>query len=255
MLHRSNASHHYKSAHKRFAKPAIEHFFELEFPKLFGPGMRSTIADKLIEIFHANFKNPSTLKPGQVLWNAVHKETRADSLNMKLVPVILTLVCDQDISKLENGLKVSEHKRNVIARLTKEAYTQGALLSMRDISLLIACSDSAVSLCRKKYESEHNVVLPHTGNLHDMGSCLTHKHQIIYKSIVEKKDPSLVATETRHSIKAVDHYLKDYNRVLTLYLDNKTPEYIQIVTKLSLNVIYQYVNIIKQYVKEHELTV
>jgi hypothetical protein len=217
--------------------------------------MRSTIADKLIEIFHANFKNPSTLKPGQVLWNAVHKETRADSLNMKLVPVILTLVCDQDISKLENGLQVSEHKRNVIARLTKEAYTQGALLSMRDISLLIACTDSSVSTCRKRYESEHNVVLPHTGNLHDMGSCLTHKHQIIYKSIVEKKDPTVVATETNHSIRAVDHYLKDYNRVLTLYLDNKTPEYIQIVTKLSLCVINQYVNIIKQYVTEPELIV
>jgi len=255
MLQRSNASHHYKSAHKRFAKPAIENFFKQEFPKFFGPGMRSTIADKLIEIFQQNFRDPVTITPGQVLWNAVHKDTRADSRTMKLIPVVLTLVCDEDISKLESGLQVSEHKRNVIARLTKEAYAQGALLSMRDISLLIACVVSSVSTCRKRYESEHNVVLPHTGNLHDMGSCLTHKYQIIYKSIVEKKDPTVVATETNHSIRAVDHYLKDYNRVLTLYLDNKTPEYMGLVTKIHLNVINQYVNIIKQYVKEPELTV
>lgn len=255
MLLRSHASHHYKSAHKRFAKPAIEHFFEQEFPKMFGPNIRSIIADKLIEIFNANFRGIKTLEPGQILWNAVHKDTRADSLNMKLVPVVLTMVCQEDIAKLENGMKVSEHKQNVIARLTKEAYGQNALLSMRDIGLLTANDGSHISLCRKKYEQRHNVTLPHTGNLHDMGSCLTHKYQIIYKYVVEKKDPTVVAAETNHTIRAVDHYLKDFNRVKTLYLDDKTPEYIHLVTNLSLNVISQYLNIINQYVKERDLTV
>ena len=255
MLLRSSASHQYKSAHKRFAKPAIEHFFEQEFPKMFGPNIRSVIADKLIEIFHDNFRGTTTLKPGQILWNAVHKDTRADFINMKLVPVVLTIVCDEDISKLENGLKVSEHKQNVIARLTKEAYEQNALLSMRDIGLLIASDGSSISKYRKNYEQQHNVTLPHTGNLHDMGSCLTHKYQIIYKCVVEKKDPTIAAAETNHTIKAVDHYLKDFNRVKTLYFDDKTPEYIHLVTKLSLHVIVQYLNIINQYVKERKLTV
>ena len=250
MLLRSDASHHYKSAHKRFAKPAIEHFFEQEFPKMFGPSTRSMIADKLIDIFHDNFKEATTLCPGQMLWNAVHKSTRADSINMKLVPVVLTIVCQEDISKLENGLKVSEHKQNVIARLTQEAYEQNALLSMRDIGLLTASVPSSISTLRKMYEQRHNVTLPHTGNLHDMGSCLTHKYQIIYKCVVEKKDPTIAAAETNHTIKAVDHYLKDFNRVKTLYLDNKIPEYIHLVTKLSLHVIAQYLNIIDQYVKE-----
>lgn len=255
MLLRSHASHHYKSANKRFVKPAIEHFFEQEFPKMFGPNIRSVIADKLIEIFNANFRGIKTLEPGQILWNAVHKDTRADSLNMKLVPVVLTIVCQEDIAKLENGMKVSQHKQNVIARLTKEAYHQNALLSMRDIGLLTAGDASHISLCRKNYEQQHNVTLPHTGNLHDMGSCLTHKYQIIYKCVVEKKDPTVVAAETNHTIRAVDHYLKDFNRVKTLYFDDKTPEYIHLVTNLSPNVITQYINIINQYVKECELTV
>jgi hypothetical protein len=255
MLLRSHASHHYKSAHKRFAKPAIEHFFEQEFPKMFGPNVRSVIADKLIEIFHDKFRDTTTLKPGQILWNAVHKGTRADSLNMELVPIVLTIVCDEDIYKLEDGLKISEHKQNVIARLTKEAYAQNALLSMRDIGLLIVCTGPYISACRKKYEDRYDVTLPHTGNLHDMGSCLTHKYQIIYKCIVEKKDPTVAAAETNHTISAVDHYLKDFNRVKTLYLDDKTLEYIHLVTKLSLNVIAQYLNIINQYVKERESSV
>jgi len=255
MLLQSYESHEYKSAHKRFAKPAIEHFFEQEFPKMFGPNVRSVIADKLIEIFHDNFRDTKTMRPGQILWNAVHKDTRADSRNMKLVPVVLTIVCDEDISKLENGMKVSEHKLNVIARLTKEAYAQNALLSMRDIGLLIASTPPYVSTCRKKYEQRYNVTLPHTGNLQDVGSCLTHKCQIIYKCVVDKKEPTVVAAETNHTIKAVDHYLKDFNRVKTLYLDDKTPGYIHLVTRLSLNLIAQYINIINQYVKEHKLTV
>jgi len=66
MLLRSSASHQYKSGHKRFAKPAIEHFFEQEFPKMFGPSIRSVIADKLIEIFRNNFRQTTTLNPGQI---------------------------------------------------------------------------------------------------------------------------------------------------------------------------------------------
>lgn len=255
MLPVSEASKRYKSAHKRFLKPAIENFFKTEFSKSFGPNVRSFIADKLINIFDANNRDINSIKPGQVLWNAIHKDTRADSDNMRLVPVVLTLVNDDDISKLENGLNPSEHKQNVIARILNEAYEQDALLSMRDVGLLLAISGSSASSIRKRYEKKNAIVLPHPGNLQDMGSCLTHKYQIIYKCMVEKKDPLVVARETNHTIKAVDNYLKDFNRVKTLFLDGKTPDYIHLVTKMSLNLIAQYVNIINQYVKELDIAI
>ena len=245
----------YKSAHKRFLKTAIENFFKTEFEKSFGPNIRSFIADELIKIFKENNRDINTLKPGQVLWNAIHKDTRADSKNMKLIPVVLTLVNDDDISKLENGLKIFEHKQNIVARILKEAYSQGALLSMRDVSLLLGISVPCATRNRQNYEKKHKIELPHPGNLQDMGSCITHKNQIVYKHVVEKKDPLTVAKETNHTIYAVDNYLRDFNRVKTLYLDGKDQGYIHIVTKLSINLIAQYVNIIDQYVKEPKITV
>lgn len=245
----------YKSAHKRFLKPAIENFFKNEFPKNFGPNIRSFIADELVKIFEENNRDINTIKPGQVLWNAIHKNTRADSYNMKLVSVVLTLVNDDDISKLENGLSITEHKQNVVARILKEAYEQNALLSMRDVSLLFAMSNSNATIIRKRYESCHNVELPHPGNLQDMGSCITHKYQIIYKYVVEKKDPMTITRETNHTIHAVDNYLRDFNRVKTLYLDGKDEDYIHIVTKLSLSLIAQYVNIINQYINKRNIAV
>ena len=250
MLPISTERKRYSSAHKRFLKPAIENFFKTEFSKSFGPSVRSFIADELIKIFQGNNRDINSLKPGQVLWNAVHKDTKADSHKMKLVPVVLTLVSDDDISKLENGLKITEHRQNVVARILEEAYSQGALLSMRDVSLLLAIDSTYASKVRKKYEEKYNVSLPHPGNLQDMGSCITHKYQIIYKCVVQKKDPIIAAKETNHTIMAVDRYLKDFNRVKTLYLDDKDENYIHLVTKLSLNLIAQYVNIINQYVKE-----
>ena len=243
----------YRSAHKRFFKPAIENFFKTEFTKSFGPNVRSFIADELIKIFQENNRDINSLKPGQLLWNAVHKNTKSGAHNMKLVPVILTLVSDDDISKLENGLKIPEHRQNVIARMLKEAYSQDALLSMRDVSILLTINDSLATVNRKKYEEKYNVILPHPGNLQDMGSCITHKYQIIYKCVVEKKDPIIAAKETYHTVMAVDRYLKDFNRVKTLYLDDKDENYIHLVTKLSLNLIAQYVNIINQYVKERKI--
>ncbi len=252
MLLKSDASHHYSSAHKRFLKPCIMRFFETELPRTFGPEVRSLIADKLIEIFYSNNVDIKSLQAGQVLWNAVHKETRADAPNMKTVPVILTLVNDDDISQLENGLPMPKHRRRVIARILNEAYQQGALLSMRDIGILIATNPSVISAARIEYEKENNITLPHTGNLHDMGTTLTHKYQIVYKHWVEHKDPKTISKETKHSVKAVDRYLNDFNRVKTLYLDGKDLEFIKTVTNISINVSTQYVEMIEQYVKERK---
>jgi hypothetical protein len=250
MLRQPDAYHRYHSAHDRFIKPIIEDFFSKEFPNTFGPNIRSTIADALLAIFNSNNREVQTIKPGQILWNAVHKDTRADSRNKKLVPVVLTIVSDEDISNLEKKITISENRQIVISRITHEAYDQGALLSMRDIGLLLATDVALITTARQKYEQNNSCCLPQTGTLHDMGSCITHKYQIVFKYVVEKKDPMIIAKETSHSLKAVDHYLKDYNRVRLLYQDNKPSEYIKEATALPVYVINQYIDIINQYVKE-----
>lgn len=246
---------HYRSAHKRFLKPAIESFFRTEFPRSFGENVRAFIADKLIAIFEQNNRGINTIKPGQVLWNAIHKDTRADSHRVKLVPVVLTLINEDDISRLEKGVGIPEHKQNVVARMLNEAYAQDALLSMRDVSLLLAISYSSATTIRKRFEHRHNVTLPHPGNIQDMGSCITHKYQIIYKYEVEKKDPQVVAKETSHTVRAVDNYLRDYHRVKTLALDGKDAQYIHLVTKLSISLINQYLSIVRQYIKEQKMAI
>jgi hypothetical protein len=250
MIQAASSVKHYSSAHDRFLKPAIVNFFEREFCGMFGPVVRENIADALIDLFNSLCPESSRLKPGQIVWNALDKRTRADSEKRRYKPGILSLVTDDEVSMFEKGSSVSTIRKNVMARMIKEAYQQGAVLSTRDLSLLLVFSASALSHQRIEYEKEHNTVLPHTGVIHDMGTTLTHKRIIIYKHVVEKKDPSIVARETNHSQLAVDKYLKDFNRVKTLVNDNKDINFIHHTTNISRQVIQQYLQIINNYVKE-----
>ena len=250
MIPQISSVKHYSSAHDRFLKPAIVNFFEREFCGMFGPVVRENIADALIDLFNSICPESSRLKPGQVIWNALDRRTRADSEKRRYRPVILSLVTDDEVSMFEKNCPVKLIRQNVIARMIKEAYQQGAVLSTRDLSLLLISAPSWLSHQRIEYEKQNQTILPHTGVIHDMGTTLTHKRIIIYKHVVEKKDPSIVARETNHSQPAVDKYLKDFNRVKTLANDNKDIEFIHHTTNIARAVIRQYLQIINNYVKE-----
>lgn len=249
MLPVSTQTKRYKPAEKRFLKPTIKQFFLQEFPKYFGPKVAESIAQEMINIFEKLNPSIQSIQPGQILWNALDKNTRADSPKVKFVPVVLTLVSQDDIKNYVRGDKIKSIVSHSFARMIREAYEQGGILSMRDLALLTLRSDSSVCKTRIEYEKQHQVVLPHTGALHDMGSCLTHKEQIIYKVLIEKKDPTLVALQTNHSQKAVDNYLQNYHRVITIFKTNPDIDHIHFITKISKYVIAQYINIYDLYVK------
>lgn len=242
----------YSTAYDRFLKPAIVNFFEREFSGHFGPIVRENIADELVNLFNKLCPETSRLKPGQMIWNALDKNTRADSPKRKYKPVILTIVSKSDIEMFEKEKPIREIRKNAMARMIKEAYQQDGILSTRDLSLIFTFCATNLSNLRIEYEKENQVVLPHTGTIQDMGTTTTHKSQIVYKHVVEKKDPKLVAYETNHSQQAVDRYIKDFYRVKTLVKDGKDLEFINLTTNISKHVIIQYQQILNQYVKEHK---
>lgn len=248
MIPKASSVKHYSSALDRFLRPAIINFFERELA--FGPIVRENLADALIDLFNSLCPESNRLKPGQLIWNALDKTTRADSPKRKYKPVILSLVTEEDISRFIKNESIVKIRQKVMARILKEAHKQDAVLSTRDLSLILVSHSADLSHQRIMYETENKTILPHTGNLHDMGTTLTHKHIIIHKHIIEKKDPSIVARETKHSQMAVDRYLKDYHRVKTLVIDNKDINFIHQTTNLSKPLIKQYMQIINNYVKE-----
>ena len=237
---------HFASARKRFLQSSIERFLDLEFPKTFGPLIRSKMAQEIVALVDRQLPAKDHLRPGQCVWNAVSLRTRPDHPQCQLVPVVLTLVDDSDVEQLAQATPMPQIAQKAIARMTREAFQQGALLSMRDIGLLVWRSNSTISTLRQAWETRQGTHLPHVGNLQDFGTCISHKTTIIRKVVYEGKDPLRVSDETKHSQWAVDRYLKDFYRVRTCYQHNPDLDFITRTTGLSKYLVNQYVEIITQ---------
>lgn len=237
----------YSSAEIRFLQGALDNFFKREFPKFFGPLLREKLVNELIKILDKILPLKDRVKPGQLVWNAIDISTRPDSKNRKFVPVILTIISEDDIKKLKNGVPMTEIRDHAIARILNEAYHQGALLSMRDVGLFSWRQNSTLCQYRIKYEQKHKVTLPTTGSRQDMGTCISHKKIIINKVVVNKQDPLKVAQETKHTMGAVDRYLKDFYRVQYCFNENKDVEFTSKATGLTKKLINEYFEILKNF--------
>lgn len=237
----------YNSATQRFFKPSVVRLLMQSFPAFFGIRIAEKFADEIVRLFEQLHPERDFLKPGQIFWNALDKNTRGNSPNRRFLPVTITIVNEADIKKLVQGASHVEVRQFAMARMFKEVYEQGGILSSRDLSLLTLASPRAISKARIKFEKQTGQPLPHPGVLHDVGPCITHKKQIVYKVVVEKKDPVTVARQTNHSQAAVDRYLQDYNRVKTVYQSKEDLDYIHLVTNIAKNVVKQYVELYQQF--------
>ena len=246
MISASFAEKHYRSAQSRFLRGAIDEFFAREFGRHFGSILREKIVEEVMKLIDALTPKIEHLTPGQCLWVAVDAQTRADSPQRRLRPVVLTLIAQEDVARLSAGVKMAEIASEAIARIMREAHQQGALLSMRDIELLSWHSSGSLTKYRTDYEREHECVLPHTGSLHDMGSCLTHKDVIVRKALFQGIDPGDVARQTAHTLQAVERYTKDFQRVRYCYDKQLAEESIALVTGIARHVVRQYIAIIEE---------
>ncbi len=227
----------------RFLKGVLDGFFKKEFPRLIGPLLRGKLVEELIKLLEKTLPLKDHLQPGQVVWNVVSVHTRADADTPVFIPVVLTMVHEDDITLLTKGIHPSVVAETVIARMMNEAHAQGGLLSTRDIGLLTWRNASGLSQIRKRYERSYDTILPHPGSLQDMGSCISHKSAIVRKVVLEKKDPLTASRETAHSILAVDHYLKDFHRVRLCYADGKDVDFISFATGINKHVVNEYMKL------------
>lgn len=254
MISQPQAQKHFGSAVKRFLQSSIERFLDREFPRTFGPVIRQKMAEKIVDLVDQQLPPKDFLRPGQCIWNAVSITTRPDSPKCQLVPVILTLVDSSDAEQLARGTHMSAIAGQSIARICREAFEQGALLSMRDIGLLVWRSNAAISSLREKWEADQKTTLPHVGTIQDFGTCISHKTSIIRKVVYEGKDPRRVADGTKHTQRAVDRYLKDFHRVRICYEHSPDIEFVTRTTGLSKHLVNQYVSIIKDNEKPNTKT-
>jgi len=198
-------------------RDALRNFIRREFPRLGGPWIIEMFVDKLLLLVDRYHIERDNLQPGQNLWLAVAIDEapgyRKPIYVTRQVPVVLTLVNQEDIAAMRQGRSWTEIFQNRLVRVMKEAHAQGGLLTSSDLSVLFHHSHSRVAELIRQYETQTGQVVPRRGNLHDMGRTVTHKRIICRKAFLEGKTTDVIARETNHSPEAVDHYLLDFSRV------------------------------------------
>lgn len=225
-------------------RSSLSAFIQTEFPQMGGPMIVELFVDRVEAMVKEFFPPPSYLKMGQVLWFAVAKEEKASQgksmASTKLVPVILTLISHEDIKDRIDGTPFAEIKRQIKARLCREAYEQGGVLSRVDLSLLTQSGLNTVSKHLKSYQQKHNCVLPYRGTVHDMGTSFTHKAMICKKRMIERKSVSQTAQETYHSPEAISRYEVNLNRVLFCLKKDLSIQETSFVTRISKGLVLEY---------------
>ncbi|MDK1292834.1 MAG: DUF1670 domain-containing protein, partial [Actinomycetota bacterium] len=153
----------------------------------------------------------------------------------------------QDLDAIRDGAVVAQRREIRVRRLTHQAYEQGAVLSQRDLSLLLGYSDSAISLTAVALR-RRGEWLPLRGYVADMGSFPTHKAAIVRLYLEGLLTPQ-IAHNTYHSKHAVDRYIRSFERV-RLLSQKFSREELPLLTGMSLRLIDEYLTLIE----EHGLT-
>jgi hypothetical protein len=226
--------------------------FLTEYGYTHGP----VIATAIVEDILATLEQccPERIPPKTVVWLAVRREWqgRQKGLDVKdLVPVQLTVVTDEELDLLRSPRLRHERKARKrfnqarYARWCFEAYEQGGVLTLLELSMLSGLSHHYIGKLIREYEQEHDVIIPTRGTVHDLGPGVTHKAEVVRRWL-RQESPAQIARTLEHSQEAVDRYLADFQKVRLLAQKFPISE-LPVLSGLSAKLVEEYIALLQEY--------
>lgn len=192
---------------------------------------------------HANV----SLSSGEVAYEAVAAEEPAGRhirLTRKVTVRLKLLDFNTDLEVLANyGL--AGLRRHRLARLSKLAYDQGALLSYEDLAMLLTTSPATVKRDVYHLRREGRFVMTR-GQRYDMGPGLSHKTTII-DLYLKNYTFTEIEQKTNHSETSVKRYLADFVQVASLHRQNFSPNQIRMIAQKSQRLVNEYLELYETY--------
>jgi hypothetical protein len=207
------------------------------------------LAERMLNLFEEYAPDQEKLQPQQIVWLAIdasdspaYGKTLADTQQRT---VILDLWTKEEIENLANGTKPKVLLPQRVARLCQQAYQQGGLLTVTDLSLILGASSPTVRHAMQTWEETHGQLLPTRSTIHDLGPTISHKRQIVALHL-QGYFPSEIARMTSHDPNNVDRYIRDFERVYDMARDGAPLNKICFLTGLSPRLVKEYLRIIQE---------
>lgn len=242
----------YRPQAAKTLRQTLIRFIGEEFPRLGGPWVIELFVDKLLELVDTYRIEQGRLKPGQTVWQAValdeRPRCRKPMTETRQVPVVITIVNQQDIEDLRNDVKWTQVLQRALVRAANDAYAQGGVLACSDLGLLFSHSVATISRLIRRHEAETGEVVPRRGNIHDLGPTVSHKWIICRKAYVEGKLTPTISRETYHSPQAVDNYILRLARVYFATVQHEmTAQQAAFALQQSLYLVKEYAEMIEEF--------
>lgn len=192
-----------------------------------------------------------TLSTGQIVYEAVsafEPPSKHIRLAKKITIKVKLIDFVSDLDALANyGL--AGLRRHRLARITKQAYDQGALLSYEDLAMILTTSPSTVKRDVQHLNREGMFIMTR-GVKHDMGPGISHK-TIIIDMYFKGYTFSEIELKTNHSENSVKRYLADFVQVASLFKQDFTPQQIRLIAKKSDRLVREYIQLYQTYQKQN----
>ena len=242
------------AAQKTFAG-ALEAFFASEFPQLAGVRARRSVVQGIVEMVHRFFPSTSHLRQGQTTWISVAKNEVSSYgktiTETRLVPVIVTLLAEDEAQQRRDGKRLRDIKRESVARACLEIDQQGGCVTAAELALMFKTTPTTVGKYIAEWEAAHGKLLPRRGTIHDMGPTLTHKKEICRLLFIEGKTVTQVIHLTKHSARAIERYITNFRQVFTCKTNGMTVQETARATKLSQRLVEEYHRLFEEYTITH----
>jgi hypothetical protein len=249
----------YKNINKRTFESALMHHLETEWGLLGGRRILQMLVDDVLTLQAQFYPELDKAGSGTLIWTCTANEGRKAepgkrTEEYKTTTVALPLVTADDIEDRTQGKtprnkraqKVDDRDRKRLARIVKAAAEQGGLLTISELSVILNKSYETVRKYARQWEEETGEILPMKGYLMDQGSRPTHKVEIARLS-EEGMEPPDIARATGHSVRSVERYLKDYERVRMLLKRGIPVEDISTTIGRGVRVVVEYVDLARKH--------
>lgn len=244
----SVAESDYRRLARRDLASILRHKFLNEYGYDKGEVLVEAIVKDICQTIRTYYGHEGDLEPGQLIYPAASEEergSRAKSIaNTKLRPVKLTIVAEEDIEAIRRGAFAHERRDICVRRLTHEALNQGALLSQRDLALLLNGSNASMNETAIRLRKAGEF-LPLRGYVADLGRFPSHKAAVVRLYLEGLLTPE-IARRTYHSKDAVDRYIKGFERI-RLLAPKFAREELPLLSGMSQLLVKEYLALMGEY--------
>lgn len=240
----------YSAMGEKTFKNAVMEMIQSQYGSL-GGGKRLSemLANEVSRLADQFFLSKEFVRTGQLVITAVCESDKPKvgkrMVNTRLKPVTVNLFTDEEIHDWISGMGKRELKKKRMARILKETYDQGGVLSLGDLSLVQLCCPQTAGRYVHAVENDSNMVLPYRGTIHDLGRGVTHKSEIVEFYLQGMATPD-IKRKTDHSEEACDNYIRGYRRVALLH-QRFSVEDIPFLSGMSPSLVSEYIKLGEKY--------